>query len=748
MNKPDAMVKSIIKNGTDAARSASAASSARAGDRAAPALPDPAPTRGSVLLPLLVLLATIATAALCAWFAHSVYERQARLSDAQRLGVYRDLQASRLIEYFSTQRQALRTIASQFDAQAVGNTALSPATPGGFKVIEPQPALGDLARSAGLAQWLIAEIDSGQVLWSETLLTDKAAVTSPSTGDSVSASMQQALSSLGAQPDELTLQAYTDQSGLMQAWYAIALDDSQGQYALLASTLLPSLLTHLRDTPVDPAPFANEAPEIRLLVGNDHAGLDEALLRESLRTPARIMSVTVEDASKPALAALRRLEIDANQMTLAVVKDRQPIWPMIEPVIWPAAAGCALIGLLLALLASRASRRSLRLPAPITRTVNAVQLGDFSSRTGLSGPEDFSGYGEALDMVLDERATALSSAGEENAELNESVVRIMESVGTMASTRDLSVRVPVTEDVTGAISDALNMLTEETGRTLAKVNTVSHELERTTLSVRAKGELAMEHVSREREDVERAATEIGSAATAISSAAQMATSAQSEAQAADAKSLLASNSVRATANGVMKARDLVRQAEKQLKRLGEHTQEISQVVGIIESISERTGILALNTSLQAAAAGEAGRQFGGLADEIKRLSKSAGQATAQIGRMVSAIQTETADTVGAVGGAIGQIVEISEQVSTADNATAETRREISSVVDRIESLKATVDEQAQLSLDLQARSGSIASASDRAVAELTKQAEEMGQLTEHARTLIREVGAFKTGHSQ
>lgn len=757
MNKPEAIVNSIIKSGTDAAATANAVLPARQGARVTPD-PDlvaPAPTRASVLVPLLVLLATLATAALCAWFAHGIYERQARLSDAQRVGVYRDLQASRMIEYFSAQRQALQAVAGQLGAGLDTGTRPTVDAPGQFAMFDQSAPFMSLAQALGLEQLVVAEVESGLILWRQTVNAgqvdggnSEARETPEVDSAGLTPSMQQALSMLTANPDSVGLQAYNDDNGSMNAWYALPLNQSEGEYALLASTQLESLLTHLRETPVDPAPFANEAPEIRLLVGNDHSGLDEALLRESLRTSARIMSVTVDDTNKPALAALRRLKIDANAMTLAVVQARQPVWPLIQPVLWPAAAGTALIGLLLALLASRASRRSLRVPAPLTRTVKAVQLGDFSSRTGLRGQDDFSGCGEALDMVLDERAAALNSASDESAELNDSVVRIMESVGTIASTRDLTVRVPVTEDVTGAISDALNVLTEETGRALAQVNTVSHEVERATLSARAKGELAMEHVSRERKEVELAADAIGAAAAAIGQAGEQASDAQAEALRADAASLAASDSVRATASGVMKAREQIRHAEKQLKRLGEHSQEIGQVVGIIESISERTGILALNTSLQAAAAGEAGRQFSGLADEIKRLSKSAGQATAQISRMVSAIQMETADTVGAVSSAIGQIVEISEQVGKADDAMTSTREEIASVVDRIGMLKTSVQEQAQLSVDLQARAGSIATASERAVSELKNQAGELGQITEHARTLIREVGAFKTGQAQ
>ena len=720
-----------------------------------------------------VLLAIVATVALCAWIALNLFERQARFADAQRLGVYRDLQANRVIEYLGHQSDAMRYLARQ----PLADTGVAaPADPAAALVAVAPPALGeqaapvatiaanaaviaDAALSTGLSDLLLVEAASQRIRFArgpgfanridatlnESVPGDKAIIEAlAATGSST-----EGIADPGRpNSDFVALHPFSrvgDEAGAsMAAWYSVPLQNSGGELVLLGRTEFASLLGHLNETAVDPSPFLNETPQTRLLIGTDYEGLDEALLRESLRTPVRIMAVSGEQG-RPTMAALRRLEVAGNPMTLAIVQSRPTVAGLLNAIWLPLAVGLALIAIAFGTLAVRTGGAAASLPPRLTQTVRALRQGDFSARTGLRGAQDYVGLGETIDLVLEERAAAINKASRENAELNASVVRIMETVGTIAATRDLTMRVPVTEDVTGAISDALNMLTEETGRALSQVNEVAQEVARASLAVKQMGDQAEQNVRHEREEVRLAVDEVAQAATAIGQAAQEASAAEAGERRADSSSTEASHKVRATANGVLKARELIRQTEKRVKRLGEHSQEIGQVVGIIESISERTGILALNTSLQAAAAGESGRQFAGLADEVKRLSKSAGQATAQIGRMVSAIQSETAETVGAVSSAIMQVVEISTHVAQADEAMGTTRSEIEAVVERIAALSASVAEQADLSRQLQDRANQITSANVQTLAELESQSAETSRLVDCARSLIKAVGEFKTG---
>ncbi len=707
---------------------------------------------------LWVVLATLATLALCAWLAHGLYERQARLADAQRLGVFRDLQASRVIEYFDNQSEAMRLLAQ------LGIPGRFLAEPGQSDTSETlgAPVFNRIANRAHLTHLAVIDAETLQIQWAGSDPLAGRIGASLEASSAADLPLINALENAVRSPDGLNDDALAvaqfvrfapfaadgsdaQKQASLVTWLTAPMTEGGGRYLLLAQSSFSRLLEHLEQTAVNPSPFTNETPQTRLLVGKNHDGLNAALLRESQRTSARIMSVTNDQSGEPALAAVRRLDIAGNPMTLAILQGHISVFEAVKPLLWPLLAGILLIAGLFGSLAYRYGRTASKVPPRLLKTIKALRAGDYSMRTELRGNQDPNGIAEALDRVLDERAAAINEASRESAELNASVVRIMETVGTIATSRDLTMRVPVTEDVTGAISDALNMLTEETSRAMAHVSGVAQEVARATLSVKSQGELAEQHIGREREEVSLAVGEVATAAQAIGQATSQAAAAEQDARRADSASLEASRTVRATANGVLKARDLIRQAEKRVKRLGEHSQEIGQVVGIIESISERTGILALNTSLQAAAAGEAGRQFAGLADEVKRLSRSAGQATAQIGRMVSAIQTETAETVGAVGSAIGQIVEISDNVAKADSAMGETRNEIEAVVTRIATLSTSVQEQAALSLQLQDRAARITTANADTLRELQGQGVETNKLVECARTLLKEVGAFKTG---
>jgi methyl-accepting chemotaxis protein len=181
---------------------------------------------------------------------------------------------------------------------------------------------------------------------------------------------------------------------------------------------------------------------------------------------------------------------------------------------------------------------------------------------------------------------------------------------------------------------------------------------------------------------------------------------------------------------VARSRDLIRETEKRIKRLGERSQEIGQVVSIIQGIAERTGILALNASMHAAAAGEAGRSFAVVADEVKRLSESARESTFQIGRLVTAIQTETHDTVIAMNHAIAQVVEISRLADAAGQEMRRTQDETEALAADVRDIARTSSDQAKVGVALQERARIIQEASGETARQLSLQANETLRLVE------------------
>ncbi|MBN9426187.1 MAG: HAMP domain-containing protein [Burkholderiales bacterium] len=380
----------------------------------------------------------------------------------------------------------------------------------------------------------------------------------------------------------------------------------------------------------------------------------------------------------------------------------------------------------------------------IQTTLEALSDGDLDARVRWHGRDEFAGLADALDRLLDDRVASLNRTIRDSEELNNSVIEIMKAVGTIASTKDLGMRVPVTENVTGAIADALNLLTEETGRVLRNVSALSNDVAQATLAVRGQSDQAIQAAVREQREVVLAATELANAAQALVAVAERARQVNDTAARAVAETGEAVRVVGGTVQGIVQSRELIRETEKRIKRLGERSQEIGQVVGIIQGVAERTGILALNASMQAAAAGEAGRSFAVVADEVKRLSESARESTTRIARLVNAIQTEANDTVRAMNQAITQVVEISRMADDAGQAMRRTQQETESLAADVREIAATSEDQAKVSSALKERADVIREASAETARQLRAQSIETRRLVEYARSLVDEVSVFKT----
>ncbi|HWS75922.1 MAG TPA: HAMP domain-containing methyl-accepting chemotaxis protein [Quisquiliibacterium sp.] len=413
---------------------------------------------------------------------------------------------------------------------------------------------------------------------------------------------------------------------------------------------------------------------------------------------------------------------------------------------WPAVAAAAAVACGLAFGLAHWLGRQVDAPLErVTRVLGELSAGDFTARTGLAARDEVSGVGHALDDFLDRRIDALQRAARDSEELNDSVIEIMQAVGTIATTKDLTIRVPVTENVTGAIADALNLLTEETRRLLLSVRAVSQDVARATVAVKGQSDTATRAAAREQREVEFAARELAAAAQALNAIAERARACNEAAGRAVEAAGEAMLTVDGTVQGIARSRVLIRETEKRIKRLGERSQEVGQVVGIIRDISERTGILALNASMKAAAAGEAGRSFAVVADEVKRLSESAREATVEIGELVGAIQAETTDTVVAMNQAISRIVQVSRLAEDAGEGMLRTRQETDSLAATVRDIARTSAEQAKVGAALQERARIIQEASGETARQLSQQTAETLRLVESAKALMREISVFKVG---
>ncbi len=273
-------------------------------------------------------------------------------------------------------------------------------------------------------------------------------------------------------------------------------------------------------------------------------------------------------------------------------------------------------------------------------------------------------------LVLVGERSVQNEIKRQNERSQEAILRLLDEMGDLAD-GDLTVTATVTEDVTGAIADSINYTIEALRSLVTTINQTSESVSTSAQESRA---TAM-HLA---EASEHQADQITSASGAIKSIAQtidqMSSDANESAEVAKHSVEIANNgaeTVRRTIHGMDTIREQIQETSKRVKRLGESSQEIGDIVEIIDDIADQTNILALNAAMQAAMAGEAGRGFAVVADEVQRLAERSGNATKQIEALVKTIQADTSEAVSSMESTTKEVVSGAKLAEDAGDALME-----------------------------------------------------------------------------
>jgi len=396
--------------------------------------------------------------------------------------------------------------------------------------------------------------------------------------------------------------------------------------------------------------------------------------------------------------------------------------------------GGSLLGLLFSVLFARPINH-------LESVVTKVAEGDFTARAIIKTNDELETLSKAFNGLLDDRLSQLAKAEKENEMLNNSIIELLKA-SFQLSQRDLTVQVPVTEDVTGPLADAINQMATETSKVLLNVRKISDEVGEASNRVKIQAHSVVKVAEAEREVVATTMTELAAASEAMNKIAEVAQSCNEIAAEATRSTQIALETVTSTINGMSEIRETIHETEKRIKRLGERSQEISGIVDIINNIAERTHVLALNASMQAAAAGEAGRGFSVVADEVQRLAESSRNATSQISALVKNIQVETNDTIATMDKTIEQVVDGSRLAERAGEQMKDTQDTTANLVKVVEQIAMASQQQARISNELREHALSIQSSSEETGRQLEEQVEETDRLVEYARQLIESVRVF------
>ena len=324
----------------------------------------------------------------------------------------------------------------------------------------------------------------------------------------------------------------------------------------------------------------------------------------------------------------------------------------------------------------------------------------------------------------------------------EAILRLMNEMGELAD-GNLQVRATVTEDVTGAIADSVNYTVEELSVLVKRINDTAARVDNASTGA--------QQISRELlAATEKQSTEITAAGRSILAMAKSmgAASAKALESARVARQSLEAAGKGAVAvgdsiKGMNEIRNQIQETSKRIKRLGESSQEIGEIVELISDITEQTNVLALNAAIQAASAGDAGRGFSVVAEEVQRLAERSGEATKQIAAIVKATQGDTQDTVLAMERATQGVVEGTALADAAGQALQEISVVSTNLASLIDDISTDTDRQSEAATRLAAVMQDILRIIDKTSAGTRKTAGSIADLASLATELKASVAGFK-----
>lgn len=329
-----------------------------------------------------------------------------------------------------------------------------------------------------------------------------------------------------------------------------------------------------------------------------------------------------------------------------------------------------------------------------------------------------------------------------NAATQQAIARLIGEMANLAD-GDLTVRATVTGDLTASIAESINYTIEELSVLVKRINDAAG---RVTAATRLAADTTEELLAASDTQTDQIRYASGLVLSMETSMNQMSEKAKSSAVVAHQSLEVADRGAAAVQNAIVGMDDMrqqIQETSKRIKRLGESSQEIGEIVELISDITEQTNVLAFNAAIQAASAGEAGRGFSVVAEEMQRLAERSGEAAKQIAALVRTIQTDTHEAVAAMERSTQNVVEGARLSDATGQALAEISGVAGDLARLIESVSGDTQRQSDIARQVAGSMKEILRITEQTTAGTQQTANAIGDLTDLAGGLKGSVAGFK-----
>lgn len=324
----------------------------------------------------------------------------------------------------------------------------------------------------------------------------------------------------------------------------------------------------------------------------------------------------------------------------------------------------------------------------------SVIRGDMTPRAAVYSEDDFgrlaASFNHMIQSIVSNTNEAQRKAAEQEQakeDLQRQVIRLLDDVEG-AARGDLTVQAEVTADVLGAVADSFNLTIQNLREIVNQVKIAARQVNESSRENEAFARSLSSDALRQAEELSVTLNSVQMMTESIQRVAESAREADQVAKLASETAIKGGEAVERTVAGILDIRETVAETTRKVKRLGESSQEISKIVGLISQIASRTNLLALNASIEAARAGDAGRGFAIVADEVRQLADRAAKASKEIEQIVLQIQSETSNVQQAMEVGTQQVIDGTKRAEQARQSLTD----IIQVSHRIETLVLSITE--------------------------------------------------------
>ena len=382
----------------------------------------------------------------------------------------------------------------------------------------------------------------------------------------------------------------------------------------------------------------------------------------------------------------------------------------------------------------------------LMKAAEALGRGDLTKKAAVRTGDELGQLGETLNKTI-ERLQGLVHTETDRDKMQHQVMDLL-SVVSSAAEGDLTAKAEVTADALGSVADAFNLMLAGLKTLVAHASNVADEIQHSTTEIYNSSERMRQGAEQQTVQIQTASKAVHAMSQTIQRMAENAEAATQASHKATQAAVKGGSSVTETMQGMQRIRAAVQSTAKKIKGLGERSLEIGAIIEVINEISTQTNLLALNAAIEAARAGEQGKGFAVVADEVRKLAERAGRATKDITGLIKGIQVETSEAVTVMEEGTHEVEEGSRLADQAGTSLREIEQIVKQAASLVTNITQAAGDQVKVTESVVRSMDTINKVTQETTTGVKETVATIGKLTDLSKQLTDAIGRFKLGQEQ